>query len=178
LDGSTCVCTVNANCEYNSENCLDDTRTYAAAAALKDAGYRVYVLGIGGSNDWTDVMSQIALEGGGEVYMVTNNSNFLDALQTITSNVVSCEFHVDWESLEGNASTDPTLVNIYCPTEKGEELGPDNVLGYDEDCADGSGWDWKDEDTIVFCEEACQKLQDGEYPFVIATFGCDSIPVV
>jgi hypothetical protein len=176
LDGSTCTCT-GTNCILNNENCLDDTRTYNAAAALKAAGYTVYVLGIGGSADWSSVMQQIATSGGGEYYSVTDTANFLDALQEITGTVVSCEFDIDWDSLEDNTSTDPDLVNFYCLIEEDEEPSLDNVLGYDEDCANGSGWDWLDEDTVVFCEEACQMLKDGECPYVTATFGCESIPV-
>jgi hypothetical protein len=171
-----CECTSN-NCDLNDLNCLDDENTYAAAAALAGAGFSVYVLGIGGSADWATVMQNIADQGAGEYYAVADSAQFLDALQEITGGVVSCEFDVDWESLDQTASDDPTQVNFYCKEQIGDEIGPDNLIGYDEDCEQGVGWDWLDEDTVVFCEQACQDLKDGVCAEVTATFGCESVPV-
>jgi len=33
---------------------------------------------------------------------------------------------------------------------------------------------WLDEDTVLFCEQACEDLQGGEWDEVSATFGCES----
>jgi hypothetical protein len=177
-DASTwpCTCTSN-NCDLNALNCLDDTNTYAAAADLAAAGYAVYVLGIGGSVQWAGVMQQIADNGGGEYYAVADSAQFLDALQSITGGVVSCEFDVDWESLSESASDDPSLVNFYCKEDAGDEIGPENLVGFDEGCGNGSGWDWVDDDTIVFCEDACQNIKDGLCAVITATFGCESVLV-
>jgi hypothetical protein len=177
LDGATCTCTstTTTDCSANNQNCLDDAATNAAATALSAAGYPVYVLGIGGSTDWSTVMTTIASSGGGEYYSVTDTADFLTTLQTITGGMVSCEFDVDWSSLDSEA--DPNAVNFYCLTDETDEPGPDNLIGYDEDCASGAGWDWVDTDTVIFCTEACDKLKNGECPLVKATFGCESIPV-
>jgi len=169
-----CECTSD-NCDLNALNCLDDTNTYSAAADLAAAGYKVYVLGIGGSAAWATVMEEIADQGDGEYYAVADSTDFLDALQSITGGVVSCEFDLDWDSLEDDASSDPSLVNFYCKEDPSDEIGDDNLVGFDEGCANGGGWDWVDDDTVVFCDGACQDLKDGLCPVVTATFGCESI---
>jgi hypothetical protein len=174
LDGSSCTCTSD-NCSVNELNCLDDTATYAAATALDAAGYPVYVLGIGGSSDWTSVMNEISTSGGGETYMVADTAGFLSALQDITGGVVSCEFDVDWDSLDVGTSTDPTLVNFYCLEDETDSPSLTNVIPFNEGCASGEGWDWVDEDTVTFCATTCQELKDGACGVVKATFGCETV---
>jgi hypothetical protein len=122
-------------------------------------------------------MQQIADQGDGEYYAVAEATDFLAALEEITGGVVSCEFDVDWESLSDDASDDPSLVNFYCKEDPGDDIGPDNLIGYDPGCLDGGGWDWIDEDTVIFCEEACQNLKNGLCAVITATFGCDSVPI-
>ena len=81
----------------------------------------------------------------------------------------------DWDSLDDSVSSDPNLVNFYCKEDASEEIGPDNLVGYDEGCQNGGGWDWVDEDTVIFCDGACQELKDGLCPFITATFGCETV---
>ena len=47
-----------------------------------------------------------------------------------------------------------------------------------EDCSDPMGWDWVDEDTVVFCEGACEAVKSGEWDKITATFGCETITII
>jgi hypothetical protein len=165
LDGSTCTCITDPpNCDVTNLNCLDDAQTITAAGALETAGYPVYVIGVGDSIAWNTVMDDIAEAGGtGTYYPAADADALAAALQDIVGEVITCEFDMDWSSLPEEA--DPTKINFY---------GDGVLIPYDEDCADGSGWDWLDSDTVIFCDGACQQLKDGFWGTVTATFGCDS----
>ena len=169
LDGDTCQCiTEPPNCDVTNLNCLDDAETIAAADAAETDGYPVYVIGVGDSLAWNDVMNEIAMAGGTDAYYPAADADALaTALHDIVGEVVTCEFDIDWASIPEEA--DPTQVNFYD--------GDGNVIPYDENCDAGEGWAWLDSDTVVFCEAACQHLKDGDWGTVTAKFGCDSQPI-
>ena len=173
LNQYTCTCVADPSyclAEGGATNCLDDARTYQSAQELSDAGYPVFVLGVGGAISWGGVLDGIASAGGTEEsYQVAELDALVDTFTEIMGSMMSCEFEVDWDSLDEDASTDPTQVNFY---------GDGEVIGFDEGCAEGSGWDWLDEDTAVLCPDACQQLKDGFWETITATFGCESVPVV
>ncbi|MCP4676074.1 MAG: VWA domain-containing protein [Deltaproteobacteria bacterium] len=180
LDGPTCTCVSEDSCESQPLNCLDDIRTNAAATALADAGFHVYVLGMGGGTKWATQLNAIASAGGtNEYYEVENTNNLLDTFEEITAEVVNCEFDVDWSVLPQEASDEPELVNFYCKENESDPIGPENLVGLDVDCAGNEGWTWTDDTYtgVQFCEEACIKLKKRECTAVTATFGCISIPV-
>lgn len=181
-EGIECTCTAASNqCNlYNRKQyCLDDTATIAAAAELKETGYPTYVLGVGDSIEWNEVMEEIAKAGGTEKYYpVTDQSELLDTLREITDGLVSCNFKVDWNSLPDDASTDKTKVNFYCKQSEQEKNKEENLIRLDDGCKAGSGWTWVDDSTALFCDDACTKLKSDSCQVVSATFGCDSIPIV
>ena len=83
----------------------------------------------------------------------------------IATAIISCIFEID----EPEASADPDNVNFYFD---------DEVVPYDEDCAEGIGWTWVDppDNTMVeFCDEACAELQGGFVDTVSAKFGCPTV---
>jgi hypothetical protein len=170
LDGNTCTCITGdpADCaDPDGTNllCLDDAATIDAAGAAAEDEFPVYVIGVGDSIAWNDVMDDIAAEGGTEAFYPAGDAEALaDALHDIVGEVVTCEFDIDWASVPEEA--DPTQVNFYD--------GDGNVIPYDEGCTVGEGWAWLDSDTVVFCEAACQHLKDGDWDTVTAKFGCDS----
>jgi hypothetical protein len=90
-----------------------------------------------------------------------------DLLQEIVGAVITCEFDIDWSSIDEDA--DPTQVNFR--DDEGE------VIPYDPGCLVGEGWDWVDDDTVVFCDGACEHLRNGDWGFVTAVFGCDSVVI-
>lgn len=159
--------------------CLDDTATVKAARALAESGYPVYVLGMGGSAEWAAVMNAIAAAGGtNSYYAVEDTAHLVEALERLTSEVISCNFNVDWEGLDPEASKDPAKVNFYCKQSADENESLQNLLGFDEGCKKGTGWSWVDGDTVEFCEEACNNLRARGCETVTATFGCATIPVM
>ncbi len=182
LNLNTCTCTnTTIGLCARPDQCLDDVNTLAAATALSDAGYPVYVLGMGQMQRWINKMNQIAAAGGtNQYYPAGNTSDFLDALKDITGEVVSCDFNLDWNdpSLPSDASSDPSKVNFYCKEKEGDDIGMNNIVRLDEDCNDKSGWRWMDEDTVRFCQDACTKIKDGGCKVVTATFGCETVVVM
>ena len=174
LDGSTCVCTWGNDCSNNPTNCLDDVESIAAAAEVFAAGYPVYVLGIGGSSEWAAVMDNIAEAGGTDHYISAESDEFVDVLLGIIGEVMSCEFFVDWDALGPDVDHDPSKVNFYCKQSMDEPNTIANLIPFDPDCAVGGGWDWIDDNNIVFCPGMCERLKNGECRIISATFGCES----
>ena len=177
LTSPPCTC-VTDNCGDQPLNCLDDVKTNEAAAALYDGGkgYPVYVLGMGGANSWADQLDAIAKAGGTETYTaVDDTSKITEALEKITSEVVTCEFEVDWENLAEDVNQKrKDLVNFYCKVKANDALSDKNIVGFDDGCGSNKGWTWQDESTVKFCEESCNKLKKQECTRVAATFGCKS----
>jgi hypothetical protein len=180
LDGDSCLCTwLDSKCTSGLvEYCLDHDRTVAAAQKVYEAGYPVYVLGVGNSVDWANTMNAIALAGGTQEYHpVTDPEKLLSEMAAITGSVTSCDFVIDWDSLPDDASTDKSKVNFYCKDKADALRSADNLIGYDEGCAADKGWKW-DGGKVVFCQNACARLKAGDCAVVEATFGCDSGPVL
>jgi hypothetical protein len=181
LDSATCTCTGDDpdQCaeDENSNLCLDDQATYDAAKALFDGGFPTYVVGYNVPARWEEVMNTVAENGGTEEYFPVEDTTELEkALEEISGEIASCEFEVDWDSLDGNnVSEDKSLVNFYCKEDASDPIGPDNLVKYDKGCKDNSGWTWLDDNTVEFCEEACEALKKGECTVVVATFGCETI---
>jgi hypothetical protein len=143
-------------------------------------GVKTFVIGFGSGADPTQ-LNVIASNGGTEYdqYIEATDGNALQAaFEGIASAVVSCEFEVDWSSLEPGTSTDPSLVNFYCLENENDPISEDNIVFFDEGCANGGGWDWLDDDTVIFCEDACDMLKSGACAKIVATFGCESVVIV
>ncbi len=94
LDGDTCRCVGDrSQCQQFSANCLDDADTVAAATALSQAGYPVYVLGIDGAVAFNDVLTNIAQAGGsGDFFSVTSSDDLATTVEGIATDVGSCRF--------------------------------------------------------------------------------------
>jgi hypothetical protein len=99
LDGNTCTCTPSTHgCDVSNGgtqyNCLDDTRTESAAAAVRAAGYPVYVVGFGASstvNNNTAVLDTIASMGGtNHSYSALDTAGLQSAMNQIVGGVTGC----------------------------------------------------------------------------------------
>ena len=177
LSCQTCTVVHDLGC-VGPTHCLDDEAAVAAAGDLKQVGYPVFVLGLGDLAKWWTVMDRIAGAGGtGQHYRADDTKTLVDALESITGQVASCEFRVDWDDLPADASQDPGLVNIYCKEKAGDAIGSHNVIKYANGCTSDIGWHWTDSDTIHLCEGACEKLRSAGCVEITATFGCDSIVI-
>ncbi len=174
LDPATCVTSRPDGAPAGNKNvCLDDQGAIAAAKELKDAGYPVYVMGMGIDVKFENIMNQIAVAGGTEqFYPVTDVSQLVSTLETITGAAITCEFTANWEELEQNVSRNPGLVNVY-------HEAANEVVYYSADCSTRTGWTWTDagKDTIRLCPEACQKAKKMEWSNIHATFGCTTLSI-
>jgi hypothetical protein len=188
-DVATCVNTATGAKDAQIPNqCLDDKCSYNAAIHLHDAGIPVYVIGVGSDvAQWQDVMNGIAQYGGTDKYYPAGDAAALNAaLAKITGEALSCEFTVDWDAIpdDANPPVDKACdkVRVYGKP----KVGPDTDIAFSPNCADPDSWHWKndpDEKTapitdctvIELCPGACQKLKDGAFTSVTASFGCEVI---
>ncbi|MCP4601404.1 MAG: VWA domain-containing protein [Proteobacteria bacterium] len=178
INENSCKCTAldPEDCDITKLACLDDSKSYDAAFELYNSGYKTYVIGVGGTIEWQDVMNGIASAGKTEQYYpATDATELLNAFEAITGAIINCEFNIDWTSIPEDASEDPDKVNFYGIVDSDEE-----VIVYDEGCAKGVGWNWVDEDAgiVLFCDGACSLLKAGHWDEVRATFGCESTSIV
>ena len=131
-------------------------------------GISTYVIGFGEGVE-PDQLNAIVNSGctGSPTYFDAQNQQQLqEALEEIAESVVSCTYDIE----EPDATADPDEVNFYFDNE---------VVPYDEDCQDGTGWTWtNDEHTqMEFCDEACEKLKTGQVEEISAKFGCPTIDI-
>ena len=173
LDRQTCICTTPSGCAGvwgQTISCLDDARTYLASQDVFDAGYPVYVMGMGGAlGDWGYVMNNIAISGGTEhYYPVSDVNDLVSTFEIMLEEMISCEFNIDWDQLPPQASEDPMKVNLY---------GDDEAIPYNIGCINEMGWQWLDNDTAELCPGACNKLRAKEWLDIRVTFGCTTIVV-
>jgi uncharacterized protein YegL len=135
-----------------SPTALDDTR--AAAAALLAAGIKVYVVGYDVAAA-AETMNAIARAGGTERYYAVENAQDLDAaFQTITQDVVRCEFDL----ATSEANPDPKYIFV---TVDGRELP----------MSAADGWTVSGR-RITLGGTACSTLKDGVIHSVRAELRC------
>ncbi len=203
LNPNTCVSTAWSNepATYSFQ-CLDDTCTYDAAKALSDAGFPVYVLGVGSqAYEWEDVLNGIADQGGtGESYPAGSVEALESALDEITSGAVACTYNLDWDKVPEVLDDHSVIRSCDSLTLFGTSwFGADTKIEYMLDCDDENpgtetyGWNWQGLDVppekmgdeslencsiVELCPEACNKLKvtaDG-WESVTAKFLCTANP--
>jgi hypothetical protein len=161
--GDTC-CAANQNCclptgPAGPLNCIDQAASVSAVQALAQAGIKVYVIGIPGSQSYASVLSAMALAGGAPMgsspfyYDVQDLSTLEPILQTIAGAAVSCDITIaDPPAMQGDT-------NVYF----GQEL----VL-YDPT----NGWSWTATNVITLNGTACLELRSGMVTQVQVVSGC------
>jgi hypothetical protein len=145
-------------------NCLDAQGSVDAAAALKNAGVPVYVIGLPGSGVYADVLDSVAVAGGtaGQTspkYFAVGAADetaMLTALKKVAAKIVAtCEFNLKDEP------PDPRLVNVYVD---------DVVLPYDPNAT------WKIEGkTVTLLGDTCNKVMNGDILDVRIISGCPRV---
>jgi len=141
------------------EDCLDETATVNAVAAIYSAGIPVYVVGIPGSQFYADALNAMALAGGAPqfaapfYYQVSDLSTLGDVLTTIASAVIPCSFTLT------SAPPNPTETNVYFDTE---------VVMSDPT----NGWSWTSSVEVTLNGSACAKLKSGAVSQVQVVSGC------
>jgi hypothetical protein len=146
LDGNTCRCVAQdpSQCQQFAENCLDDANTISAAAQLNAAGFPVFVIGISGSENFTDVLNATANAGGtGTSYPATSGDALAAALEDIAIRVGACRF-----DLPQNVSPADVTVKV-------------NGANVARDTTRQNGWDLTDPNTVELFGVACQDAVNG-----------------
>jgi hypothetical protein len=144
LNPGTCRC-VNPNGCDDARNCLDDDDSITAAGTLAANGYSVFVVGIPGSENFSDVLNNLAVAGGTalpgatQYYDASNSTELATSLENIASRVASCRF-----DLQGDVTnTSSMTVSVGANT-----IPQDN----------NNGWGLVDADTIELFGSACDQV--------------------
>ncbi len=150
LNPGTCRC-VNPDGCNDSLNCLDDVASVAAASALNNQGFPTFVIGIPGSENFTDVLSALANAGGSAAsgatpyYQANDSAALSSAIEEVATRLGSCRFDL------ANAPQDASDVIVRV----GNDLVP-------RDPGRTIGWDLVDNDTVELFGAACDALiRDG-----------------
>lgn len=138
---------------------LSAALVFAAIAALKAEGIKVYVIGVPGSEPYADVLDAMAIAGGSaqfgatKYYSVTDLDDLDDVLGDISSVVVSCDFAL------ADPPQDPGLTNVYLDQE---------VLAY----GSVNGWTWAPGSVVRLLGGACERVKHAEAKQVQIVSGC------
>lgn len=149
----------------SNEACLDASATQTAVAALKNAGFPVYVVGIPGTTKYAALLDQLAIAGGtaqataGAKYFQvnsTNDSEILGVLKRISAQIIAtCDFDLK------EPPQAPENVNVYLDD---VILPADPVNGWKIDGA-----------KVTLLGSACQKLLAGDVLSVRIIAGCPTV---
>ncbi|HEY3448915.1 MAG TPA: hypothetical protein VGK67_21320 [Myxococcales bacterium] len=119
LDPATCAWTSSSCVGPNScyaESCLDDAATRSAAAALKAAGYPVYVVGFGDNSFFSNkaVLDGIAGSGGtAQSYVATDEASLTTALDTIGAHIANCCVNVCVQGTQQCGANNATIRCVF-----------------------------------------------------------------
>lgn len=140
--------------------CLDKEPTLEAVRALKQAKINTYVVGIPGSQPFTDLLGQAAIEGGTgrsgdpSYYAVNDIDALASALEQISRDFVTCDLALDEMPL------DRKEIKVFLD---GEEVGLDHTDGYS----------WTGEKTFKLMGPSCAAFLQGKIKHVEAYAFCD-----
>lgn len=140
---------------------------------VDDAGIRVFAISFDAENVSEGQLNTIASNGGtgqDEFFDATDQASLEAAFDTIAGEVVSCVYALE----DPGDAANPDEVNFYFVSGDDEQVVP-----FDEDCAQGAGWTWTDanHDAVEFCQEACSQLQSGDVDAISARFGCPTVVI-
>lgn len=146
---------------------------------LDQRDIRSIAIGFGGGIENGEAQLNAIAEAGGtpfDTYIHAQDEAELESsLEDIVDSLVSCVYVIG--ELD-NPDVNPNEVNFYLVIDDdGNEV--EQLVGYDEGCAQEKGWQWADFDTLTveFCKATCERLQEGDVVRIKAEFGCDTVPV-
>lgn len=173
-DASECIsniqqvsgCSSSANCCSPSAGpdaprmCLDREPTLEAVRALKEADISTYVIGIPGSQAFTELLSDLAEAGGTarknepRYYAVGDVDALVAALEQIGGELVTCDMSLDELPLE------PGDVKVFLD---GEEIGRDH----------SDGFTWTGSRSFRLLGPSCTAFREGRIKRIDAFAHCD-----
>ena len=144
------------NCAGGNIQNTDVPGASAAAKAAYDAGFPVYVVGIGPN---LSILTQMASSGGTtDYYPVSSPQQLVDAFAAISQIVASCTFTL--------SSTPPDINNVAVYLDK-------NLVQKDP----ANGWSFGGgNQTIVLNGTTCDSVKSGTATSVELLFGCPGVP--
>ena len=164
---STVFCPLSISCcdpdgPYGPVSCVDVDASVAAVKALADAGISTYVVGLPGSELFSEVLDNLAQAGGtartGEVayYRVEDSDALSESLRSIATGIaISCTIDLS------EAPPDWNLVNVYFDG---------GVVPMNDD-----GWKRASNDTLEIVGQSCELLESGDVFQVQIAAGCPTV---
>ena len=155
LNPQSCRCVDPAGCD-DSRNCLDDAHSIAAAQELTSQGIPVFVVGIPGSENFTDVLNGLSDAGGtsragAQGYYQANDSTALaSAVEDIAVRVGSCRFDLE-HPVNAVDEVTVTVLGAVVPYNPSRQVG----------------WDLVDRDTVELFGSTCTQLLNSPVPVTI-----------
>lgn len=141
-------------------NCVDRQASVHAVQALTGAGADVYVVGIPGSEQFANILNQLAVVGGVPqenadtfYYRVDDLDSLSAVFKGIAAALVSCTFDLS------DPPEAPGKTNVYFD----EQVVLQDPL---------NGWIWVDADTIELEGDACAELKTGNVKEIKIVSGC------
>jgi hypothetical protein len=142
--------------------CLDQTAAVAAVGALESAGIPVVVIGIPGSEIYAQVLTAMAMAGGGVLppsggyWAVTDYGALEQAFAEVASAYISCDFALK------TPPPDEGHTNVYFD----QTVVPQDPT---------NGWVWKSPSEIELVGSSCAALKAGKVMQVQIVSGCPTV---
>jgi hypothetical protein len=166
----TTVCDSTVNCcdprqvgENGIGYCVDSDATVAAVADYEKAGVDTYVVGMPGSEAYSELLGRLATAGNTArvgatpYYAVSDTDDLTEALKTIGAHVaITCDLPL------ASKPADESLVNVYFD---------DQTVPFDAT----NGWQWTGDSSIQFVGTACDTLSSGNVLDVQVLSGCPTV---
>jgi hypothetical protein len=143
--------------------CLDAEPTTTAVAALADAGVPTFIVGMPGTDEYTDLLDRLATAGKTArdtppyYYPVSTSTELTDTLRKLALSVsVSCDIAFP------SPPPDKALVNVFFDR---------TVVPFEPE----NGWIWESDDHLTLVGQACDQLKNGDVLRVQVVSGCPSV---
>ncbi|HEX7506979.1 MAG TPA: vWA domain-containing protein [Polyangia bacterium] len=141
------------NCAQGSDSTPNVQATVDAITAAKNAGFTVYVIGIGPQAALTNLQSFAVAGGTTNYFPATSPQALADAFASISKTVTTCTF------VMAQTPPDPNNIAVYLDT---------NLLAKDPT----NGWSLSGTQTVVLNGTACNAITAGTATRVRVLFGC------
>jgi hypothetical protein len=156
------------NCMGGVANAADDAGAEAAVSTVLGQGIHTFVIGISTDQMSDATLNQMAQNGGEPraggppyYYLANNQTDFSNAMMTISGQIVSCTFALT------AVPPNPSLVSVQA-----------DGVDVPRDPTHMNGWDFGPGNmSIILYGSYCSRLQSGQIMNVSATFGCPPIGI-
>lgn len=140
----------------------------AIAKQLSESDVKTYVVGWG-SRTGQNNLNAIARNGGTKLdkaIWADDEESLNKALTRVRDHMVSCTLSLDINQIQ--------FLGPYNGLQSCNIYFDGNIIPYDEQCSDQTGWHWGNEirESVTLCRHACDKIKNGAVDEVEIKFGC------